>query len=192
MNQAMERTDRWQGSPWRIAMWGAAALLLALPAVAMLVTAEMQWSVGDFVLVGTMLLAGCVTIELAARSSRSVAYSLGSGVAVASAFLLILVNGAVGFLGSEDNPANLVFFGVIAVAVLASVLAGFRAAGMSRAMFAAALAQLAVGLAAIPAGWASPGADGLYEVALGTGLFCTLWLVAAGLFRKAAREQGSL
>ena len=37
-------------------------------------------------------------------------------------------------------------------------------------------------------GFASPGAGGLYEVVMGTTLFGSMWLVSAGLFRKAAEE----
>jgi hypothetical protein len=50
------------------------------------------------------------------------------------------------------------------------------------------VAQVLAGAIGLAAGWASPGADGPYEVAMGTGLFGALWLFAAALFRKAARD----
>jgi hypothetical protein len=166
---------------WRIVGWGMAALILLLPLVA-----NAPWTLFDFVVMGVLLGGVGVVLELAVRASGDIAYRTGAGLAVLGAFLLIWVNGAVGFLGNEDNPANLIFFGVLAVAVLGSLLAGFRPAGMARAMLATAAAQVLVGAIALAAGLGSAGADGLYEVMLGTSVFSALWLIAAGLFRKAA------
>lgn len=101
------------------------------------------------------------------------------------------MNGAVGFFGSEDNPANLIFFGVLAIAVLGSALAGFQSAGMARTMFATATAQVLVGVIVLAAGFGSPGYDGLYEAVMGTSVFAALWLISASLFRRAAGEQRS-
>lgn len=172
-------------SRWRIAGWCLAALILLLPLVA-----NASWTPFDFLLMGALVGGAGLVLELAVRVSDNMAYRAGAGVAALAAFLLIWVNGAVGFLGNEDNPANLMFFGVLAIAVLGSVIAGFRSAGMSRAMFATAAAQVLLGVVAQAAGLGSAGTDGLYEV-LGTVLFATLWLISAGLFRKAAAGRVS-
>ncbi|MES2444887.1 MAG: hypothetical protein V4574_18850 [Pseudomonadota bacterium] len=169
------------GFPWRVLGWGGAALLLLLPLVL-----RAPWTLSDFIVAGVMLGTAGLVLELAVRSSASLAYRVGAGLAVAASFLLVWVNGAVGFLGDEGNPANLVFAAVLGIALLGSVIAGFRPAGMARAMFAAAAAQLLIGAIAIPLGWASPGNAGLFEVVIGTTLFTSLWLVAGALFRKAA------
>jgi hypothetical protein len=114
---------------------------------------------------------------------------LGWALAIAAAILLIAVNGAVGFLGSEDNPANAIFAGVIGVAIVGSIVARFRAAGMVRAMYCTAAVQALVGLVALAAGLGTQGWGGVYEVVLGTGLFTTLWLSSAWLFHRAARQR---
>jgi len=54
-------------------------------------------------------------------------------------------------------------------------------------MAAAAAAQLFAGVVGLAAGWASPGGAGIYEMVVGTSLFGALWLIAAGMFRIAAR-----
>lgn len=173
-----------RGIPWRLVGWGAVALILLLP----LVTGA-PWTLFDYIVAGGLLGGAGLVLELVVRTSGSLAYRAGAGLAVAAAFLLIWVNGAVGFLGSEDNPANLMFAGVIAIAVLGSVIARFRAAGMAWAMFAAAAAQVSVGVIALALGWSSPGNAGLYEVVMGTSVFGALWLLSGGLFRKAAEKQ---
>lgn len=173
-----------RGIPWRLVGWGAVALILLLPLVM-----GAPWTLFDYIVAGGLLGGAGLILELVVRASGSLAYRAGAGLAVAAAFLLIWVNGAVGFLGNEDNPANLMFAGVIAIAVLGSVIARFRAAGMAWAMFAAAAAQVSVGVIALALGWSSPGNAGLYEVVMGTSVFGALWLLSGGLFRKAAEKQ---
>jgi len=172
-----------RGLPWRLIGWGVVALVLLLPLVL-----GADWTLFDYVVAGALLGGAGLVLELVTRASGSLAYRVGACVAVAAGVLLIWVNGAVGFLGDERNPANLMFAGVIATAVLGAVIAGFRAKGMAWAMFAAAAAQVSVGVIAWALGWTSPGDAGLYEVVMGTSVFGALWLLSGGLFRKAAGD----
>lgn len=176
---------------WRAAAWGGAATLWLLPLVAMQFTREVAWSAFDFILLGVLIGVIGLALEMAVRRSISLAYRLGVGLAAAAAVLLIVVNGAVGFLGDENNPANLMFFGVIAIVIAGSLLGRFRSAAMARTMFTAAAAQIVVGAFGLSAGWASPGNDGLYEVVMGTTVFAALWLLSAGLLSKAARDEAA-
>lgn len=172
------------GLPWRLIGWGGAAFVLLLPLLA-----GAPWTVSDYVIMAIMLATAGLLLELASRASASLAYRAGAGLAVAAAFLLVWVNLAVGFLGSEDNPANWLFVGVVALAAAGAVAARFRAAGMARAMTAAAAAQIAIGLAALAFPLGSPGQQGVYEAAVGTAVFAALWLLAAWLFRRAAAAE---
>ena len=168
---------------WSAAMWGGAALLLLLPWVAMRFTDEVDWTAMDFATFGTMLLLACGAYELAARSHGDRMYRAGAALAVAGGFFLVWVNLAVGIIGSERNPANLMFAGVLAVAIVGPAVARGRPRGMAYAMFATALAQATVGVLALVGG----SGDALRLVAL-TGFFVAIWLGAAALFRMAARE----
>lgn len=175
------------GIPWRMIGWSGAGLLLLLPLIA-----NAPWTLSDFIVMGVLLGLVGLLVELAVRMSSNIFYRAGAGAAVAAAFLLIWVNGAVGFLGDEDNPANLMFAGVLLTAVLGSLLARFRVAGMAKTMFATAVAQVLVGVIALAAGLGSADLnDRLYEIVMGTSLFATLWLVSGGLFRKAAGEAAA-
>ena len=174
--------------PWRIIGWGGAAALLALPAVAMRFTDEVVWTASDFAVMGAMLLLAGLALEGLVRASRSWPYRLGAGVAVLAGFGLVWVNLAVGFLGDEGNPANLLFLAVLAVAVGGAVLSHARATGMARTMLAAAAVQVLVAGVGYAAGWASPGGAGVFEVLMGSTLFGGLWLLAAALFGWAARH----
>jgi hypothetical protein len=164
-----------------MAIWGIAALVLLLPLFAMQLTEEVTWDLADFVVFGTMLVGACGTYELAARVTSNNAYRAAVGVAVAAAFILVWMNLAVGIIGNEDNPANSMYGGVLAVGIIGAIIARFRAHGMARALAATALAQALVAVIALIAGLG-------YTLIL-TGFFVALWLTSARLFRKAALEQ---
>jgi hypothetical protein len=178
-----------RGRFWRIAPWVIAATMLLLPLVAMRFTDEVAWDGADFAVLGAMLLGACGAHELAARRTGDVAYRAAVGVAVAAAFVLVWLNLAVGIIGSEDNPANLMHGGVLAVGTLSALIVRFRPRGMARVLTATALAQASVGVIALVAGWGSTGASRPAAIVLLTGFFAALWLASAWLFRKAAREQ---
>jgi hypothetical protein len=164
---------------WRIGLWGGAALLLLTPLVAMQVSDEWRWGVGSFVLLGGMLGAIGGAIELAARRTVSSAYRAGVAVATVTTFLIIWMNLAVGIIGDEDNPANLMYAGVLAVGLAGSVVARFGPQGMAQAMATTAIIQALVAVAALVLG-SVPGA-------VLTSGFAALWLASAWLFGKAAR-----
>ncbi len=182
---------RW--SCWRIAAWAVAALILLLPLVAMQFTAEVNWDVADFAFATALLVGVGVPYELAVRKTGDAAYRAAVGVALAAAFLLVWVNGAVGIIGSEDNDANLMYGGVLAVGVIGAIIARFQPRGMARALFATALAQASVPVVALIAGLSSPGSGPLEIVAL-NGFFVALFVGSALLFREGARggpERGA-
>jgi len=164
---------RW--SPWRLAGWGLAGLLLLLPLVA-----GAPWTLSDFVVMGLMLGTVGLGFELVVRKSGNRFYRLGAALAVVTAFLTVWVNLAVGMVASEGNPYNLLFVLVLAIALIGAILARFEAAGMARALVAAALVQAALGLGGIPAD---------LRGGILSALFAVPWLLAAVLLWKAARQQ---
>lgn len=178
--------DARPGIPWRPIGWGSAALLLAAPAVAMLVTDEVAWSPGDFIAAAVLLLAVGATIELAARRPAAPAYRYGVAVACLGALLTIWINGAVGVIGSEDDGANMLFLGVLGIAFLGSGLVRFRPAGMKRVFYVTAAAQLLVGAVAVIGRLGAYSPDWPKDVIGATAMFAALWLLAAWLFRAAA------
>lgn len=173
--------DHLRGRRVRLLVWGLAATAFLLPLVAMQFTREVDWDGTDFMAWGVMLLVAVAAYEVAARVARSNAYMAAAGLAAGAAFLTVWANLAVGILGNEDNPANGLFFGVVAVAVLGSPLARFRARGMAWVMVATAVAQLGVCLYA----WLA----GLGHVFVFTAVMCAIWLAAARLFLVAARRR---
>lgn len=169
--------------PWRIAAWGGSAALLATPAIAMQFSDEWNWGPGAFVLLGAVLLVCCVTFELVARRASGFAHRAGTAIAIAGGLLLFWGNLAVGFIGDEDNPANLAFYALLLAGVAGGFLAGFRPRGLSRVLLAMAAAQILIGVIAITSELDDP-----TSLAKLTGIFTAIWLISSLLFRHASRR----
>ena len=176
------------GSRWRIALWGTAGFLLLLPLVAMQFTDQVVWDATDFAIFGALLLGAGLTCELAVRKTSNSAYRYAVGVAVAAAFVLVWVNGAVGIIGSEDNDANLMYGGVLAVGIIGAIIARFQPRGMARSLFATACAQALIAVIALVAGLGSP-ENGPREIVGVNAFFVVLFVGSALLFQKAARGR---
>ena len=177
-----------RGSRWRIATWAAPALILLLPLLAMQFTDEVRWDLADFVVAGSLLFGARLTYELVARTMANIAYRAAVGVAVAAALILVWVNLAVGLIGTEDNPANLMYIGVLAIGIIGAIIARFQPHGMARALVATALAQTLVAVIALIARLGSTGPIWPQDILMSTGFFAAQWLISAWLFRKAARR----
>jgi hypothetical protein len=176
------------GSNWgrlRLIGWIAAGVILLLPLVAMQFTDEVQWDAADFVVAGVLLLTVGVLFEVTVRKNGNSAYRAAVAVALGAAFLLIWVNAAVGLIGSENNDINMMYAGVIAVGLIGAVVARFRPHGMALALLATALAQAAIAVVVLVAGWAPP-ESGSFEIITVHGFFVALFVASALLFRKAS------
>ncbi len=149
----------------------------------------MDWDAVDFAFFIALLVGVGVVYTLAVRKTDNTAYRSAVGVAIAAAFILVWVNGAVGIIGDEGNDANMMYFGVLAVGIIGAIIARFQPHGMARALFATALAHALVALIALIAGFGSTGPIWPWDILILTGFFAALWLLSAWLFRKAAREQ---
>jgi hypothetical protein len=164
----------------------AAAFILLLPLLAMQITDEVVWTVADFAFAGVLLVGTGLIYELAARKAAMIAYRAAVGVALAAAFILIWLTGAVGIIGSEDNNANLMYGGVLAVGLVGAIIVRFRSRGLALAMIATALVQVLVGVLALIGGLGATGPRWPWDVVGLTGFFAALWLGSAWLFRRAA------
>jgi hypothetical protein len=145
------------------------------------------WTLSDYAFAAAIFGTVGGTFEFAVRRSCNRWYRGGVAVALSTAFLLVWVNGAVGIIGDEGNPANLMFLGVIAIALAGSVGARFRATGMARAMIAAAVAQTVVALVTLAYGLGATEPHYIPGVLILIEGFAGLWLLSAWLFSRAAR-----
>jgi len=144
------------------------------------------WDLADFVVAGVLLFSAGLTYELVARRAGSRAHRVAIGLAVAGALILMWMNLAVGLIGNEENPANLMYIGVLAVGIIGAIIARFRPHGMARALFATALAQALVPVIALLV-WKTEAssAEAFSRVLMINAVFVMLFVGSALLFRRA-------
>jgi hypothetical protein len=119
-----------------------------------------------------------------------VEYRAAVGSAVAALFLLVWLNLAAGVIAEPDHPANVLYFGVMAVGIIGAVIARVRPRGMALALLTTALAQGMAAVIALISRVGSPG-SGLLEILALNGVFVTLFVGSAWLFRRAAERHPS-
>lgn len=163
--------------------------VLLIPAVAMLTKADgWHWDVGSFVSAWVLMAGVGFAYKFITRKAGGLAYRSAAGLALAAAFLLFWVNAAVGLIGSEDNPANLMYAGVVLIGAIGATLARYEAMGMARAMASAAAAQFFVPVVAL---WLrpddfSPGVGPVFGLNF---FFVFVFAASALLFRQSADPQ---
>jgi hypothetical protein len=176
-------------SGWRIVAWTTAAALWLAPLVAMQFSDEVQWGVLDFALTGVLLFGTGITAEVIVRTSRNNAYRAAAGVALAASLMLVWLTMGVSIIGRDGDPANLMYFGVLAIGGLGAVNARFRAAGMVRVLRVTAIAQALVAAIALVFRLGIEDPSWPLEILALTGFFVTLWLGSASLFGWAAEGE---
>lgn len=167
----------------------ATGCVLLLPLVAMLITDEVAWGPLDFAVAGTLVAGTGLLLQAARRRADSTLHRLAAAVGLVAALMLVWASLAVGIVGAEGDPADLMYGAVLAVGFAGAVAARLRAAGMARALLAMALAQALVAAIALIAGKHQAPTSSVFEIVAVNGFFITLFLVSAGLFQRATRRH---
>ena len=116
-------------------------------------------------------------------------YRFAIVLALATAFVLVWLIGAVGVIGVEGDPFDLMYFAVLAVGIVGAIITRLQPRGMARALFATALAQALVTVIALIAGKHQSSVSSVPEILILNGLFIALFLGSARLFGNAVREE---
>lgn len=113
----------------------------------------------------------------------------GLALAAGTALFLLWAIGALGVIGAEGDPADLMYLGVLGIAVGGAVGSGLAPSGMARAMGATVLAQGLVVVIALLAGEHRSPVTSVAEIVGVNAMFMVLFGAAALLFRFAARHR---
>ena len=119
----------------------------------------------------------------------STAYKSAIVLALATAFILVWLIGAVGVIGVEGDPFDLMYFGVLAVGIIGAITTRLQPHGMARALLATALAQALVTVIALIIGKHQSSVSSVPEILILNGFFIALFLGSARLFGNAARDE---
>ncbi|HEX6129853.1 MAG TPA: hypothetical protein VF071_12605 [Candidatus Limnocylindria bacterium] len=183
MTQLMETKNVMRWGRWVL----VTAAVLAVPAIAMALnlgipdpgsgSEGVNWGPMDFAIMGALVLGSGLMYEYAGSRAGSFAHRAAVAIAVAAGLFLIWVNLAVGMIGSEGNPANLMYLFVLFVALVGAAIARFEPREASIAMFATATAHVAVVAIALVAG--------MGPTLFADAFFIGAWVVSGLLFRQS-------
>lgn len=122
------------------------------------------------------------------HTSRT-AYRFAMSIALIAACLLIWLSLGVGIIGKDGDPANMMYFVVIAIGIIGTIISRLRPTGMARTLLAMALAQGLIALIALITGLGLPW-SGLAEITLLNGFFIVMFVGSAWLFKRAKNVNG--
>lgn len=161
--------------------------VVAIPAVAMFFAVEgWAWSGSDFIIAWVVVAGAVGAYTFVSRLAPNGTYRAAAALAVFAGVVLLWINGAVGLIGSEDNPANLMYAGVLAIGLAGAALARFKPTGLARALGVTAIAQFLVPIVALLI-WRPDFSPGVVQVLLLNFGFVMMFGVSALLFRHAAK-----
>ena len=161
----------------RVALGALAAL--TVPLVASQVVGGWNWNPGAYVFAYVLFFGTGMLYAVIARRMGAWSYKAGVGVALVTGFALGWSNMV--HVADSENPANLVYFSVLAVGGVGAWLARLEARGLARTLFAMA-ATLALIAVMLPSG-APP--DMARRMAIGHGVYVALFIASGLLFRRA-------
>ena len=119
------------------------------------------------------------------RLSSNRAYQVAAGLALAAAFMIVWFNAAAGLIGIEDDdPANLLYVGVLVVGGVGATAARLQPRGLANALLVTAFAQALVGAIAL----SLPNTASVSQIVTLHGVFVALFAGSSALFRYAARK----
>ncbi len=162
------------------------ALLLLIPLLG-----RWPWTPSDFVIAAALLIGTGFAYEFIASRGNTSTYRLAVGIAAVTSLALVWVNLAVGIIGSEDNPANLMYFGVILIGLIGAAIARLKPLGMSRALFTMAFAQFLVPIIAVII-WRPDFSPGVAQVFILNAFFVMMFVVSGLLFQHADTVHSEL
>lgn len=154
--------------------------LLMVPTVASRVVKGWNWPAGAFVFVYVLFFGTGMAYALIARKMDSWSYKAGVGVALVAGFALGWSNMVQ--VADSGHPANLAYYGVLAVGIVGALLARLDARGLALTLFAMA-ATLALIAVMLPSG-APPHLA--RNMAVGHGVYVALFTASGLLFRHAS------
>lgn len=164
----------------------APLFILLIPFCAMQLSIEgWHWDLFDFLLMGSFILGTSLAYQLISRKVDSRLYRVATGIAAISSLLILWVNGAVGIIGSEDNPANLLYFVALGIGFLAVLASKFKPRGMSYALFTTAGGLFLIPIIAFMI-WRPDFDPGVIHVFILNTCFATPFFVSGLLFKKIA------
>lgn len=168
-----------------IAVFVVPAVILLVPLVATLTSPEWNWGVTSFVVAYVLMTGVGWAYRWLTRSDRPLSYRIAAALALLAAFLLLWINLAVGLIGSEENPANLLYAGVLAIGAVGAIISRSSPRRLALVLVVVAVDQTLVPVIALLV-WPQDFSPGVGPVFGLNACFVLCFAASAALFRRTS------
>ncbi len=163
--------------------------LLLIPLTVMNYTNQVNWALGDFIVMGVMLMVVGGTYVLISSLSPNGAFKAGIATTCLAVFLLIWISLAVGIIGDLSNIANLLYLLIFLSIGIGSWVSKLSPKGLSITMFVTSVLQLTIPLIAMSLFTLDMSMEGeIVGMFVINSVFVILFLVAGVFFKQAQRK----
>jgi hypothetical protein len=162
-----------------------ALCILIIPLIGTQTVDGWNWDFFDFVFAFVLIFGVGLAYEFVSKKAQgSKYYKVAAGLSLLSTFCLVWINAAVGIIG-EDNGTNLLYFLALLIGFVSALVSRLEPQGMSRAMFATAIAIFIVPIIVLFAAptllMHPPGTAGIFTL---NTIFVILFTISGFIFRK--------
>lgn len=174
----------------RFIIWGTITTLIIMIILTKQFISEIQWN-ETIAYIVIILAIACIYELYKWLKTHNRSYRIAFSIGTLGALLIIRVNGAVGIIGSEDNPANLMYWAVLFTIILGSLISTFKPRWMALTLFATAIVQILVPVFALfiwPA-QTSWGEAGVIGVLVFNSVFAGIFIISALFFQRARLKE---
>lgn len=168
---------------------GVTASILLIPFIAMRFDSGVNWTFGDFLVMGILIFGTGMAYILISRMSEGVSYRLAVATGIGTGFFLIWSNLAVGLIGSEDNLINLAYFGLIVLGFAGALVSRFQPKGMTWVMGFIAAGQVSIAAYALATGAQHLPHSSVGQILGVTAFFTVFWVASGLLFGQAGTGE---
>lgn len=109
----------------------------------------MTWGLEDFLVAGGLLFGVTIVYEMLNQKKQLVNYKKALSIALGTNLVLIWSNLAVGIIGSENNPVNLIYFSIPIIFLSGAIISNFKASGLAKTLNIMAIVQISIPLGAL-------------------------------------------
>ena len=187
IDQIMDKQRNFNKSILAVAI--VTVTILLVPLVAMQFTSEVDWGVGDFIIMGALIFGTGISFVFVIRYATNMVYRIAMVMAFGSTFFMIWANLAVGLIGSGPHPGNMMYLGVLALVIIGSARSRFNPIGMERVMYATAIAFVLIAVIAILANMGAYPNSSVNEIIAVNGFFATVFAISGAVFRLSEQEK---
>ena len=167
-------------------------LILLIPLIGMQFENGFDWSLFDFILAGILLMGTGLVYEWISSRSSTATYRAATALGVGASLLLVWINLAVGFIGSEDNPLNTLYALVLMAGMIGAFISRLRPQGMANTLFIMAGIQVLIPVVALLLGRPDMGStEAIMDIVriFTLNTFFSLFFLGSGLLYKRSSEQ---